>query len=72
METLRKIPYNENLMVFYDGTIIPVDSDTSIALFLLEFLSGGSLFDLMAKNQSSKLEENQIIFIMREIAKFII
>lgn len=35
---------------------------------ILEFCQGGSLFDLMTKYESTKLNEKQISFIMKEIA----
>ena len=40
----------------------------SVAVIILEFCEGGTLFDLMAKYEGSKLSEKQIIFIMKELA----
>lgn len=66
MEILRKLPNSENIMRFYDGILTKTDSETTVAIFLLEFCSEGSVFDLMTKYD--RLEEKQIIKIIRDSA----
>jgi AP2-associated kinase len=66
MEILRKLPKSENIMKFFDGIMTKTDSETTVAIFLLEFCSGGSVFDLMTKYDH--LEEKQIIQIIRDAA----
>lgn len=41
-----------------------------MALILIELCEGGSLIDLMAKYETTKLKEAQIIFILKQIAKY--
>ena len=55
-------------MRFYDGQIIPTE-DGVIAIFLLEFCSGGSIFDLMVQHEKSGFSESQVITMIKEIAK---
>lgn len=71
MDILKKLPPNENIMKFYDGQIIPIE-DGIIAIFLLEFCSGGSIFDLMVQNEKSGFSETQVIQMIKEIAKYLL
>lgn len=66
MDILRKLPKSENIMRFYDGIMTKTDSETTVAIFLLEFCSGGSVFDIMTKYD--RMEEQQIIKIIRDAA----
>lgn len=68
MDILKKLPPSENIMRFYDGQIIPTE-DGVIAIFLLEFCSGGSIFDLMVQHEKSGFSESQVITMIKEIAK---
>lgn len=69
IEILRKLPVCENIMRFYDAQIIPTE-DGCIAILLLEFCSGGSIFDLMERNEKIGFSESQVISMIKEIAKF--
>ena len=68
LEILKKLPVNENIMRFYDGQIIPAE-DGCIVIFLLEFCSGGSIFDLMLKYEKTGFSESQVISMINAIAK---
>lgn len=69
MDVLKKIPPCENIMRFYDGLVVPLE-DGCMALFLLEFCSGGSIWDLMVQNEKSGFSESQVINMIKEIARF--
>ena len=68
MDILKRLPPSEHIMRFYDGQIIPME-DGIIAVFLLEFCSGGSIFDLMVRNEKNGFSEPQAISMIKEIAK---
>jgi len=68
MDILKKLPPSENIMKFYDGQIVPME-DGCIAIFMLEFCSGGSIFDLMVRNEKTGFSESQVISMIKEIAK---
>jgi len=52
----------------YESDIVKV-SDGHHVYILLELCEEGSVFDLMMKYESTKLNEKQIIFIMREVCE---
>lgn len=54
-------------MIHLYGSTIVNKGDHQLALFLMEFCHGGSLFDLMEKYNKEHLSQAQIIFILKEI-----
>jgi len=65
---LKSLPNHPNILRLYDAEIVKV-SDGHHVFILLEFCEEGSVFDLMMKYESTKLNEKQIIFIMREVCE---
>jgi AP2-associated kinase len=63
---LRALPDHPNLLKVFDTHVDNKDGCYYVYV-LLEFCADGSIFDLMAKYESSRLSEKQIIFIMREV-----
>jgi len=63
---LRSLPDHPNLLKVFDTHVDNKDGCYYVYV-LLEFCADGSIFDLMAKYESSRLSEKQIIFIMREV-----
>jgi len=57
-----------NILRLYESDIVKV-SDGHHVYILLELCEEGSLFDLMMKHETTKLNEKQIIFIMREVCE---
>jgi len=65
---LRALPDHPNLLKVYDTHVDNKDGCYYVYV-LLEFCADGSIFDLMAKYESTRLAEKQIIFIMREVCE---
>jgi len=65
ISVLKTLPDHPNILKLYDSDIVKV-SDGHHVYILLEYCDGGSIFDLMMKYESTKLNEKQIIFVMRE------
>jgi Protein kinase domain. len=63
------LPEHPNLLGVLDHEIVRTDNGY-IAYVILELCEGGSLFDLMVKHEHTKLNEKQIVFIMREICEY--
>jgi AP2-associated kinase len=58
---LKQLPQHQNLVAYYGSSMIRNEQGVVVALILMEFCSGGSIFDLMAKNPNARLTENQIL-----------
>lgn len=70
LEILKSLPFNENIVRFYDGVIITFeDRMTHMGLFLFELCSEGSLFDYILKRKEKPLEESLVIEILSQIVK---
>jgi AP2-associated kinase len=65
---LKSLPNHGNILRLYESDIVKV-SDGHHVYILLELCEEGSLFDLMMKHETTKLNEKQIIFIMREVCE---
>jgi len=63
----KKLGDHENIVKFVDASVIK-DNNGTYVLILCELCTQGTLFDLLQKF-NGKLSEQQIIFILKEIAK---
>eukprot|EP01017_Pseudomicrothorax_dubius_P048140 TRINITY_DN870_c0_g1_i27.p1 TRINITY_DN870_c0_g1~~TRINITY_DN870_c0_g1_i27.p1 ORF type:complete len:526 (-),score=124.53 TRINITY_DN870_c0_g1_i27:62-1639(-) len=65
---LRAIPTHPNIMKLIDSDIVSQNGN-SVVLMLLELCEGGSLFDLMTKYENQRLNESQVIGILKQICE---
>lgn len=68
MQIYRSLPKHKNLVGFYDGVIKKDSEGNTIALFLMEYCGDGTIFDLMAKHEKTKLKEKVIFQALLQVA----
>ncbi|KAM3142262.1 hypothetical protein pb186bvf_005671 [Paramecium bursaria] len=68
LQIMRSLPKHPNILSFIGGSFIN-EGNQQVCLILLEFCSGGSIFDLMAANPNQKISEHVILNIVKEITQ---
>lgn len=63
MEIYKSLPNHKNLVQFFDGTIRNTNMGAQ-ALFLMEFCGDGTIFDMMATHEKTKLTEKTVLDVL--------
>ncbi|KRW98372.1 Protein kinase-like domain [Pseudocohnilembus persalinus] len=67
MKIFQQLPIQQNIVRFYGAEVLNYQGGRMV-VFLLEYCDEGSLFELMEKRQHSRLQENEILNLTRQIA----